>query len=917
MIIFEKTSRLKKIYLILYFFVSSTIAHAQSYWQQEVDNIISVSLNDKLKSLNGTISISYINNSPDTLSFIWFHLWPNAYKNDKTAFSDQELENGNTAFYFSENDERGYINKLNFKVNKISAEIKDHPQHQDIVKLILPELLLPGKSVNITTDFHVNLPKYFSRSGYDANSFYITQWYPKPAVYDKSGWHPMPYLNQGEFYSEFGNYKVSITTPQKFVIAATGDLVEETKHEDGTKTVLYQQNNIHDFAWFADENFITEQDTIVNPDGSVIKAFVYRYKESKNWTNAMANLKKAIHTKNKWVGQYPYNTVKVVQNKTGSGGMEYPTITLIHSSGKPDELDFLINHEVGHNWFYGILGSNEKDFPWMDEGMTSYYDNRYLQLKINNRKANEGMSKSTFVNKRMPEQISVSALAYLDKINRSQPVATPSETLSAANYNLVPYAKAAQWYELLEKKIGTEVFDKVMQTYYAQWKFRHPYPEDFRRVAETISGMDLTDVFERQNNAEPINQLPKKQIKFATFFNIKDSHKYHYLSLFPAIGVNKYDNIMIGAGLHNYNIPPSNFNFFIIPLYAVGSSQLNGVGRFSYTHYTGNNGNKIVLSVSGMKFTGDNYIDSTGKINQQPFSRIVPAIKYTFYNKNPRSSIRKSIELKNYFISETGLSFGTDTINHVTVINYPTQRSSIRELNFIYNNNRVLYPHSATLQLQHHKNFARINFTGNYYFNYSKGGGMNVRLFAGKFFYRGSNKNNYFLDRYKINMSGAKGEEDFTYGNYFFGRNEFEGFPTRQIMIKDGGFKVKTDLNYNKVGKTDDWLFALNFHSTIPKKVNPLSILPINIPLGVFADVGTYAGGWKKGAASGKFLYDAGLQLSIIKNTVNVYFPLLYSKVYKDYFKSVYGKKLLLNNIAFSIDIHCLQLRKFSPVINF
>jgi hypothetical protein len=136
-------------------------------------------------------------------------------------------------------------------------------------------------------------------------------------------------------------------------------------------------------------------------------------------------------------------------------------------------------------------------------------------------------------------------------------------------------------------------------------------------------------------------------------------------------------------------------------------------------------------------------------------------------------------------------------------------------------------------------------------------------------------------------------------------------------MIRDGAFKVRTDLLSSKIGKTDDWLAAMNFTTTIPPKVNPLSVLPFKLPLRLFADVGTYAEAWKKDAGTSKFLYDAGIQLSFLKNTVNVYMPILYSKVYSDYFKSTIPDKRFLKNISFSIDIQNISLKRLIPQIPF
>jgi hypothetical protein len=164
-------------------------------------------------------------------------------------------------------------------------------------------------------------------------------------------------------------------------------------------------------------------------------------------------------------------------------------------------------------------------------------------------------------------------------------------------------------------------------------------------------------------------------------------------------------------------------------------------------------------------------------------------------------------------------------------------------------------------------------------------------------------------------MTGPKGNEDYTYSNYFVGRNEFEKFPSQQIMIRDGGFKVRTDYLSNKIGKTDDWLAAANFTTTIPK-----AVIPFKLPLKIFVDVGTYAEAWKKNAPTARFVYDAGLQISLLKNVVNIYIPLLYSKEYKDYYKSIITEKglpLLLKKISFSIDLQNISLKKLVPQIPF
>jgi len=176
---------LKKLFLVsLVFFCQIAASYCQpSYWQQQVNFNIDVTLNDKDHTLEGFVKMDYFNHSPDTLYFIWFHLWPNAYKNDRTAFSEQSLENGQTKFYFSNNEQRGYINRLDFKVNGTVVKMEDHPVHQDIIKIVLPQPLAPKSMAKIETPFRVQLPFNFSRGGHVGQSYQITQRMASYALY--------------------------------------------------------------------------------------------------------------------------------------------------------------------------------------------------------------------------------------------------------------------------------------------------------------------------------------------------------------------------------------------------------------------------------------------------------------------------------------------------------------------------------------------------------------------------------------------------------------------------------------------------------------------------------------------------------------------------------------------------------------
>jgi len=975
---------LKKIIsLALLFYCLLSVAYGQqsSYWQQQVNYKIDVTLNDADNTLEGYVKMDYINNSPDTLFFIWIHLWPNAYKNDRTAFSDQMLENGSTAFYFSDNDKRGYINRLNFRVNTVTAKTEDHPQHQDIIKLILPTPLAPKNSCKIETPFHVKLPNNFSRGGHIDQAYQITQWYPKPAVYDKKGWHPIPYLEQGEFYSEFGNYEVQITLPENYVVAATGELQNEKEQQwllkrsddkwgaqfrklhsgrkkytspGGTyrsasggmmsygsittyskdtifkynppsslisKTIQFKQENVNDFAWFADKRFTVEKDTIKLTSGKAISFYAYYLPfNNRFWKNNLENTKGSITFLSNLLGPYPYGHITVADiDIADQSSTSYPTIATIGTVKKAEELEILIQNAIGKIWLSGNFALNEREYPWMNNGMNTYYRNRYTPNPFSNYSNYKVPFKSALI-KKMPADMENTSYRYVISTKKDQPITTPPENFSKVNYKVIPFTKTSVWMKQLEMELGTKLFDSCMREYYHRWSFKHPYPEDFKNVLEEVSGKNLDSAFSLLNTKGAIvKPAGKKDIRFSFLFNAKETDQHHYIGVIPAIGYNFYDKWMLGIVLHNYTLPNPKLQFAVAPLYSSTSKKLNGVGRISYTWYPGNNGQKAELSLSGTSFTWDTYADSTSKLNYQHFSKLVPSFKFVFANKNPRSAITKFVQWKTFIINEQQILFTRDNIRQIDIITYPYKTRYINQLQFVLDNHRVLYPYKGALQIEQGDGFVRTNFTGNYYFNYAKGGGVNLRLFAGKFFYIGDKTfiKQFETDQYHLNMTGAKGYEDYTYSNYFIGRNEFDHYPSQQIMIRDGGFKVRTDLLSNKIGKTDDWLTAINLTSDIPKNINPLQLLPFKIPLKAFLDIGTYAEAWKKNAETGRFIYDAGLQLSLLKNTLNIYFPLLYSKVYSNYFKSTIPDQRFIKNIAFSIDIQNITLKKFIPQIPF
>ena len=523
--IFEKKRLpLKKTIFLLFAMLTLWLAASAQYWQQETNYKINVSLDDKNHTLKGNLELEYVNNSPDKLDFIWFHLWPNAYKNENTAYAKQVLRDKDGKKRLDEITQNGYIDSLDFSVNNAKAKLEADPDNIDIVKVILPKALQPGEKAVIKTPFFVKIPGYSSRSGHIDQSYIICQWYPKPAVYDRKGWHPIPYLDQGEFYSEFGSFDVQIKVPAAYVIGATGTLQNQdelkkykeigsknnntknsfikysTTTPTASKTLRYKGVNIHDFAWFADKDFIIRYDTATLNSGKTIDVFTYGYKNGNtHWSKSVSFVEDAIRNYSTWIGEYPYPVAQAVEGPANvmSGGMEYPMITLI-TSPKADEatMDGVIAHEVGHNWFYGILASNERDHAWMDEGMNTYFQFRYEGQKHRANSVFGPEIPAELKAKSYPEFIRIVYDVISSQIPMEEPIETPSADFSdKEKYGLVIYLKTAVWMYIAEITVGADNLDKVIKAYYEQWKYKHPYPEDLKAVFETQLNMKFDDLF--------------------------------------------------------------------------------------------------------------------------------------------------------------------------------------------------------------------------------------------------------------------------------------------------------------------------------------------------------------------------------------------------------------------------------------
>lgn len=506
-------------------------ALSQNNFQQKVNYRIQVTLDDQRHELMAFEAIEYINNSADTLDMLYFHLWPNAYSQNNTALGKELLRSQGKAKLFQNTILQGYIDSLNFRVNHLQVVWELLPDNPDICRILLNDPLFPGDTIHISTPFRVMIPKgVTSRLGHIGESYQVSQWYPKPAVYDKDGWHPMPYLDQGEFYSEFGNFDVRITLPDNYTVGATGVLHNERETErlnllaaDTTwknylgikdvpfppssrqmKTLHFTESQVHDFAWIADKRFHVVKGSVrLAESGREVTTWVmFTDHQADLWKDAISYVNNAIGYFSELIGEYPYDQFTAVQSALNAGmGMEYPGITVIGLADDAYALDEVITHEIIHTWLYSALGSNERRYPYMDEGITSAYTARYMNEQYPDKKLWEVYMKkkkqARFFNiDHMPIQ-RIQELEWLipARNNMEQPINLAAPDYTAMNYNLMLYNKAAMGFDYLKAYLGDSLFDAAMRGYYRDWKFRHPQPDDLQRSIESHTDKDLTWFF--------------------------------------------------------------------------------------------------------------------------------------------------------------------------------------------------------------------------------------------------------------------------------------------------------------------------------------------------------------------------------------------------------------------------------------
>lgn len=465
---------------------------AQDYrWQQRAEYVMKVRLDVNTHKVNGTQKLTYYNNSKDTLRKVYYHLYFNAFQPGSMMdvrsqnIQDPDPRVGDRIGKLKD-DEIGYQH-----IESLKQDGKDARFQIDgtLLEVTLAKPILPNSKTVFDMIFESQVPIQIRRSGRNSKegiAYSMTQWYPKLAEYDHQGWHAYPYIAR-EFQSVWGDFDVKITLDSSYMLGASGKLQNPdkvgygyeksgsiVKRVPGELTWHFIAKNVIDFAWAADPDYTHTK--IQVPNGPEVHfLFQQGAKTTENWGKLPAYTSKFFEFMNKTFGKYPYDTYTVIQG--GDGGMEYPMCTLITGERAFGSLVGVMAHEVAHSWYQAVLASNEALYPWMDEGFADFASQEALTILFNEQDVHAGSYAGYF---------------GLIKSGLQEPLSQPSDNFNTNRaYSIGSYNLGTVFLEQLKYIMGEQNFYTGMKVYYNAWKFKHPEPNDFIRVMEKVSGMQL------------------------------------------------------------------------------------------------------------------------------------------------------------------------------------------------------------------------------------------------------------------------------------------------------------------------------------------------------------------------------------------------------------------------------------------
>jgi hypothetical protein len=471
-----------------------------------------VTLDTQAHLISGSEILTWTNDTFEAADELWFHLYWNAFQNNMSTYLRESSRTERRIAGFKEED-WGYcrvekieiVQEQNFEASDLTQDMEfrspddGNPYDRTVFMVKLPRAVLPGQTLTLRIDFVSKIPRPISRTGVYKDNYFIAQWFPKIGVFQGDRWNCHQYHSSSEYFADYGTYDVRITLPSSFFIGATGEHRDRTDNNDGTTTHFFYQHSVHDFAWTASPHLLEYKEDFEFVPGKTTEITLLLQPQHRRLKDRYMNaVKNAIRYASLLYGDYPYTTATCVDPgyNSRSGGMEYPTFFtggayFLTRKGIPRPEGVTI-HEFGHGYFYGLVGSNEFENPWMDEGFTSFLDTEIYYAAY----GEPVFSKSyfgvpvTFKGVKIPiesDGISRHRQTYnMDILQRFS-----WEFMEGGSYGANAYSKAELMLRTLKRFMGKDLFARMIKDYSMRWWFKHPRPEDFYAIVSEYAGEDM------------------------------------------------------------------------------------------------------------------------------------------------------------------------------------------------------------------------------------------------------------------------------------------------------------------------------------------------------------------------------------------------------------------------------------------
>jgi hypothetical protein len=483
---------------------------------------IEARLEPQTRTLTGRAVLTWRNVSPNATSELRFHLYFNAWRNTRSTWMRERMMSDAGSLASRPAGDWGWIDVGGVRLlgagaappidltgqKRFIAPDDGNPDDRTVLAVPLPQPVAPGETINVELDWTSHVPRTFARTGAVGNFFFIAQWFPKVGVLEAQGWNCHQFHSATEFYSDYGVYDVRLTVPTGWVVGATGRERERRDNTNGTTTHRYTQEDVHDFAWTTSPSYLERQEVFEHPSlPRVQMRLLLRPEHAGQADRHFAATRTALKYYGEWFGPYPYGHITVIDPawQSGAGGMEYPTLFTAGTRWlapravlQPESVTV---HEAGHQFWYGIVGNNEFESAWLDEGLNTFSTARALELASPpNRLANR------YFGDFIPwvfDEIRLSRATDGNRLNGYRTAAemdaqsTPTFQYWPGTASNITYNKTALWLNTLERHLGWPTLQKILSTFFDRWKFRHPRPADFFAVVNEVTGRDYSWFFDQ------------------------------------------------------------------------------------------------------------------------------------------------------------------------------------------------------------------------------------------------------------------------------------------------------------------------------------------------------------------------------------------------------------------------------------